>query len=57
MSLGVIHGEGVGGRDSYPSKSQSQFEHEMGGEYEQEVPRRILSDGFQNDRELESRLL
>ena len=40
------------GRSSwtYPSKSQSHLEHEMGTEYNQEVPRRILRDGSQKRR-------
>jgi len=38
------------GRSSctYPSKSQGHLKHEMGTEYDQEIPRRILRDGFQN---------
>jgi len=35
---------------TYTSKSQGHLKHEMGTEYDQEVPRRILRDGFQKGR-------
>jgi len=38
---------GAGGR-THPSKSQGHLKHEMGSEYNQEVPGRILRDGSQN---------
>jgi len=38
------------GSCTYPSKSQGHLKHEMGTEYNQEIPRRILRDGSQNGR-------
>lgn len=49
--------ERKGSSRSYPSEGQCQLEYEMGGEYEEEIPRRIFRDGSQNRRELEPRLL
>ena len=52
-SLGTLNVIGrVRGTQSctYPSKSQGQHKHEMGTEYDQEIPRRILRDGFQKGR-------
>ena len=33
---------------TYPSKSQGHHKHEMGGEYNQKVPHRILCDCLKN---------
>jgi len=49
--LQTLNAIGRGRRScTYPSKSQSHLEHEMGAEYDQEVPRRILGDGSQKGR-------
>ena len=42
---------------TYPSKVQCQHEHEMGGEYNEEVPRCVLRNSVQNGRDTETRYL
>ena len=38
---------------TYPSKIQGQHEHQMGGEYDQEVAGRVLSNGVQDRSDLD----
>ena len=42
---------------TYPPKNQGHLQHEVGGEYNQEVPRCILRHGSQNGRNLDRRRL
>ena len=44
---------GEGMVHTYPSEKQGHLKHEMGGEYDQEVPHRILCDGPQKARNFE----
>ena len=39
---------------THPCKVQGHLKHEMNGEYNQEIPSRILRNGFQNRRDSET---
>lgn len=42
---------------AYPSQGEGHHEDKMGGEYDQEVPRRVLGDGSKKPYNLEARPL
>ena len=51
-ALGVI-GRRRGAFATYPSEIQGHHENKMGGEYDQEVPRRVFRDGSPDRRNFE----